>query len=189
MEQPIFFDSLADLARVLITVPVLYLVIIVFVRISGKRTTSQMNNFDWIVTVSLGSLAASGILVKDISIAETVLAMLIFIVLQWILTKASYRFPAFADLIKNEPAVLVRDGVVLHTALQRERVTEAEVRNAIRAAGHTHMAAVGWAIPETDGKVSVIGRPDWDRPEGDPADEGLERNPTILNRKAIQYGR
>ena len=173
MDQPVFFDSPADLARVLITVPLLYLVIIVSVRISGKRTTSQMNNFDWIVTVSLGSLAASGILVKDISIAETVLAMLLLIGLQWILTKASYHFPAFAGLIKNEPTVLVRDGVVLHTALRRERVTEAEVRNAIRAAGHTHMDAVGWAIMETDGKVSVIGRPGWERPDEDPADGDL----------------
>lgn len=162
MEQPVFFDSAADLVRVLISVPVLYLVIVFAVRISGKRTTSQMNSFDWIVTVSLGSLAASGILSKTVSLAETVLAMLLFILLQWVLTKAAYHVPAFANLIKAEPAVLVRDGVFLHAAMRRERITEKEVRNAIRAAGYARMETVGWAILETDGQVSVIARPDED---------------------------
>ena len=41
-----------------------YFLIVILVRILGKRTTSQMNNFDWIINIAVGSLAASGILLE-----------------------------------------------------------------------------------------------------------------------------
>ena len=72
----IFFDGWGGLLRILIAGPVIYLAIIVFIRFSGKRSTSQMNNFDWLVTVALGSLIASGIIVENVTVAESAFAWL-----------------------------------------------------------------------------------------------------------------
>lgn len=60
--------NLDDIVRLLITAPVVYLLIIFYIRILGKRSTSQLNNFDWIVTVSVGSIVTSTVIIKDISI-------------------------------------------------------------------------------------------------------------------------
>ena len=55
----LFVDGFVPLLRVVISVPLIYFAVVAFVRASGKRTTGQMNGFDWIVTVAMGSLVAS----------------------------------------------------------------------------------------------------------------------------------
>ena len=56
----IFYDGWKDLVRIVLAAPAIYFTIIVFIRLAGKRSTSQMNNFDWVVTVALGSIAGAG---------------------------------------------------------------------------------------------------------------------------------
>ena len=66
----LFFDNINKLGRIVLTTVVVYVLIILFTKVSGKRSTSQLNNFDWIVTVMIGSLSASTILLKDIPLIE-----------------------------------------------------------------------------------------------------------------------
>lgn len=72
LDNPIFFDGLESLIRTVIPGALLYVAVVLAVRIFGKRSTSQMNNFDWIVTVGSGSLLASGVLLKDVTVLEAV---------------------------------------------------------------------------------------------------------------------
>jgi uncharacterized membrane protein YcaP (DUF421 family) len=55
------WSSIERVADILLLATVFYFLIVVMVRVSGKRTTGELNNFDWIITVAVGSLAASGI--------------------------------------------------------------------------------------------------------------------------------
>ena len=52
-----------------------YALIIVMVRMVGKRTTSELNNFDWIINVMIGSLAASGVLLRNVATADAIAAI------------------------------------------------------------------------------------------------------------------
>ena len=56
--EMLFFDHIDKLGRIVLTTVVVYVLIILFTKVSGKRSTSQLNNFDWIVTVMIGSLSA-----------------------------------------------------------------------------------------------------------------------------------
>lgn len=156
MDQPLFFDGFGDLVRVLVLAPLVYCAVIVFIRLAGKRSTAQMNNFDWIVTVALGSLMASPILMKDVTLLETVLAIACLLGLQWALTKAVFHSDALARLVKPEPTLLVNNGAFLEEALRRERVTREEVISAIREKGLASVAEARWVILETDATMSVI---------------------------------
>ena len=70
----LFFGGWAELGRtILVGVPA-YLTLIVFLRVSGKRTLSKMNAFDLIVTIALGSTLATVMLSKDVSLVEGGLA-------------------------------------------------------------------------------------------------------------------
>lgn len=164
MDQPLFLDGLSDLVRVLTLAPLLYCAVIVFIRISGKRTTAQMNNFDWIVTVALGSLMASPILIDDVTLAETLLAIACLIGLQWGVTTLVPKIKWFARAVKAEPSLLVREGIFLDEALSRERVTRGEVASAIRGSGLDSLEDVRWVILESDATMSVIARADGGRP-------------------------
>lgn len=104
-------------------------------RILGKRTTSQMNNFDWMVTVAVGSLAASGVLLKDVPIADATLAIAIIFVLQWLTPWLVLRSELFCKLIKAEPRMLLAKGELQKDAMRAERVLKAEVLNLLRQQG------------------------------------------------------
>lgn len=109
MEQ-ILFDNTDSLLRILVSVPVLYLAVIGFVRVSGKRSTSQMNNFDWIVTVAMGSLVGSGIILEDVKLVEVCFAISLLLGSQYIVTTGVVHFASLAELVKAKPTLLVFEG-------------------------------------------------------------------------------
>lgn len=151
-----FFSDWSGLLRVVIVGVLAYLSLVFLLRISGKRTLSKMNAFDLIVTVALGSTLATVLLSKDIALAEGVAAFTLLIGLQYVITWLSVRSRRMSNLVKAEPTLLFSGGRFLHDALRRERVTEDEVRAAIRSQGVPDMESVAAVILETDGGMTVL---------------------------------
>jgi len=158
MPHPIFLDGVFDLGRAALSVLLMYAAMITFVRMTGKRSVAQFNNFDWVVIVAMGSLMASATLLDDVTLGETLLAMGLLFGLQWGLTRLVFAIPAVSRTVKAEPRLLLRDGQFLPDAMRRERVTEAEIRAAVRQSGHAALEEVKWVVLETDAELSVISR-------------------------------
>lgn len=156
------FDGWDGIVRVIVAAPIMYVAIIAFVRVMGKRSTSQMNNFDWVVTVALGSLVASGIILESVTIIEALLATALLMGLQWVLTKCMPHSKWLEHVVKAEPRILVEDGKLLDKAMQSERMTPDEIYAAMRSNGIVDLADVQWVILETDATLSVIGKGDRD---------------------------
>lgn len=154
----LFFDGFGPIVRVLVSVPVMYVAVVAFVRLSGKRTTSQMNGFDWVVTVAMGSLVASGIVSRSVALADAVVAIATLLALQYAVTRGVRRSAALASLVKSEPRLLVRDGRFLPEALAAERITEGEVLSSVRGQGVGSLEEVAAVVLETDATISVIPR-------------------------------
>jgi uncharacterized membrane protein YcaP (DUF421 family) len=152
------FDSWAGLARVVIVGTLAYLGLVILLRASGKRTLSKMNAFDLVVTVALGSTLATVILTSDVALLEGLTAFALLIVLQLVITWLSVRSSAIRGLVKAEPALLVYRGALLHSAMRRERVTEAEVLAAVRSQGIASLDVVEAVVLETDGSFSAVER-------------------------------
>jgi uncharacterized membrane protein YcaP (DUF421 family) len=155
-----FFNSWEDLARVLIMGTCSYIALIALLRVSGKRTLSKMNMFDFVVTIALGSTFATVILSKEVALAEGILALGLLILLQFIVASLSVRSHRFQELVKGEPTLLFFRGDYLHDTIKNERIAPEEIRSAARAEGIHDMATVGAVVLETDGTFSVI--PDLD---------------------------
>lgn len=150
------FDSFTVLFRTLIVGTLSYLTLIVLLRISGKRTLSQWNAFDFIVTVAFGSLLATMILSKDTSVAQGVLGFALLVVLQYAVSWLSIRYADVRNLIKSEPTLLLYRGEFRQAALKENRVTEGEIRAAVRSQGIAGLEDVEAVVLETDGSFSVI---------------------------------
>ena len=157
-KQAIWFGGWDGLLEVAVVAPVIYLLVIVFVRVSGKRTTGQMNNFDWIVTVAMGSIVASGIVIDTVEVAEAAAAVALLLGLQMLLTHTSRRRAGFDRLVKATPRVLVVRGVIDHDALAAERLTQDEVAEALRLHGILRLDQIEWMLLENTGKFSVMTR-------------------------------
>lgn len=150
------FSGWDSLLRTLVVGVLAYVVLVVFLRISGKRTLSKMNAFDLVVTVALGSTLATVLLAPDVALAEGALAFALLIGLQFAVTWSSIRIRWVRRLATGEPLMLLYGGEFLPAALRQARVTESEVRAAIRSAGVGSLRKVHAVVLETDGSFSVV---------------------------------
>ena len=130
------------------------------VRLVGKRTTSEFNNFDWIVNVAVGSLAASGVLLKNVASLDAITAIVVIACCQVVTTKLVLKSDLASKIVKAEPTLLTHKGTYLREAMKRTRVSEEEIRTALRNAGVTKNAEANWVVLETNGTLSVIPRTD-----------------------------
>jgi uncharacterized membrane protein YcaP (DUF421 family) len=191
MEQA-FFDGWSVLLRTLVVGVLAYISLLLLLRLSGKRTLSKMNAFDLVVTVALGSTLATILLSKDVSLAQGALAFAILVGLQFVITWSSVRWRWVRRTVTGEPSLLLLRGEFLHAALLRSRVTEEEVRAAVRSRGVPDVAQAEAVVLETDGSFSVIqsgsgdtpssrteaGMATSSRPTADPASPLSQRYPS-----------
>ncbi|CAN5647987.1 DUF421 domain-containing protein [soil metagenome] len=153
------FDDWMTLGRTALVGTLAYLALVLLLRVSGKRTLSKMNAFDFIVTVALGSTLATILLSSSVSLARGVLAFVVLILLQFIITWLSVRSPAIRRLVKAEPTLLVHKGEFLTGAMKQERVTEEEIRAAMRSQGISAVEEVEAVVLETTSDLSVVMKP------------------------------
>jgi uncharacterized membrane protein YcaP (DUF421 family) len=154
------FDSWSGIGRVLLVGTLAYVAMVFLLRVSGKRTLSKMNAFDLIVTVALGSSLATTLLSKSTALVEGMTAFALLIFLQLAITWLSVRSERLQHWIKAQPTLLLYDGRFLHGAMRAERVTEEEIRAAVRSSGGVSLAEIRAVVLETDGSFAVIGRSD-----------------------------
>lgn len=152
----VFFDGWETLLRTLIVGVLSYVVMVAFLRISGKRTLSKMNAFDLIVTVALGSTLATMLLNRDVALAEGALAIALLVGLQFLVTWSAVRVGWVKKFVTGEPEMVLHRGLFLDGPMKRTRVTREEVRAAVRASGIAEIADVEAVVLETDGSFSVI---------------------------------
>lgn len=150
------FSGWDGVLRILVIAPAAYIAVILIVRSSGKRTLSKLNAFDFIVTIALGSTLASIITTRSLALIEGVVALALLVLLQFIVTTLSVRWPAFDRRLTAEPALLLRNGEPLVRAMKRERITREELEAAVREAGATSLEAAEAVFLETDGTLSAI---------------------------------
>ncbi len=153
-----FFDDLPGLLRVLVVGTLAYAWLVLVLRVSGTRTLAQLNAFDFIVTVALGSTLATVLLSRDVALAEGALALVLLVVLQLVVAWASTHSPALRGAVRSGPTLLLRDGEVLHDALAHQRLTEESLRQVVRSSGLGGLELVAAVVLETNGTMSVIPR-------------------------------
>jgi uncharacterized membrane protein YcaP (DUF421 family) len=154
-----FFDTWHGLLRVVVVGPLAYLALILFLRISGKRTLTKLNAFVLVVTVALGSTLSSIVLTKSVALLEGVLALATLIGLQYLITWSSVRSPRIKALVKAEPTLLAHDGRLVDGAMRRERMTRDDVLAALRSEGLDDISQAAAVVLETDGSISVLKTP------------------------------
>ena len=148
--------SVDDIFRILSSAILVYVLIIIYIRILGKRSTSELNNFDWIVTVSLGSIVASTVILEDISVVEGGLSVFILMALQYLVTKAMVGSDRFREVVKSTPQLLLFEGEFIDENMKKERILEPEVYAAIRQKGLKSIKEIYAVVLETNSKISII---------------------------------
>jgi len=155
MDQ-IFFDNWDSIIRTFIITILAYFSLIALLRISGKRTLSKMNAFDFIVTIAIGSVLATVLLNKSVALADGVLAFILLIGLQYLITTLAVRSKNVSKWVKATPSLIVYNGEILTETMHKERISEDEVYAALRQKGVASIVHAKAVVLESDGSLSII---------------------------------
>ncbi|WP_225743590.1 DUF421 domain-containing protein [Marinilactibacillus sp. Marseille-P9653] len=148
--------TLEEFTRLLLVGVCFYVLMIFVLRISGKRTLSKMNAFDFVVTVALGSTVSSLLINNQTNLWQGVTTFFLLIGLQFISTWLSVRSETVSNLLKSKPALIYYDNQYDNRQMKKERISKAEILQAVRSQGVDSMESISAVILETDGKISVL---------------------------------
>lgn len=150
-----FFSSWQGVAHILVVGVLGYISLVFLLRISGNRTLSKMNSFDFIITIALGSTYATSILDKKTALFDAILTFSLLISLQYIVTLLSVRYRSFERKVKSDPVLLFHSGKFLRQSMLNAHVTEAEIQSGVRQEGIASLSDVEFIVLEENGKISV----------------------------------
>ena len=153
---PTLFKNWDQLIRVVLTAPLLYVGLITMVNVFGKRSTSKMNNFDWVVTVAMGSIFASCVVLKTVPLVSALLAFLILLGMQWAVNRLTQRSDTIQDIVRASPRLVYHNGEVFEDVLRDERLLPAEFFAKVREHGYGNMDQIAAVVFEADASMSVI---------------------------------
>ncbi|HKQ09110.1 MAG TPA: YetF domain-containing protein [Blastocatellia bacterium] len=155
-----FFQGWAAIGRVFVLGVLAYLAVVLFLRLSGKRTLSLMDPFDFVITTALGSVLAQTILTKEVTLLDGLAAFAVLIGLQFIVTWCAVHNHTVRRLIKPQPKLLFYRGEFLKEVMNHEHVHEVEILAAARGYGLSSLDEVEAVVLEANSHFSVISRAD-----------------------------
>jgi uncharacterized membrane protein YcaP (DUF421 family) len=133
-----------------------YVILLVFIRVSGKRAMGQFTSFDMLLIVLLGNAVQNALLGEDHSLTGGILLAALLMSLNWGVGWIAARSRRMEKLIEGEPVVLAKDGKLYENVLRRELVSRNDFFEALRQNGELRLEEVRIAMLETDGQISVI---------------------------------
>jgi len=137
---------------------VIYVFLWLVVRGTGKRSLAELTPLELVMIVVLGDLVQPGITQEDMSITGGLIAVSVFVVLTVFTDWLTRRSKQADNLISGTPVIVLQSGEPLMERLAEERLTMDELKEAARIHGFGDLEQVEWAILETDGQFSFIGK-------------------------------
>jgi len=137
---------------------VVYLCLIVFLRLFGKRELAQLNPFDLVVLLSLSNTVQNAIIGDDNSVSGGVIGAFALLAINWLLMRVLYKAPKITTTLQGSPTTLIKDGVVLEDALKEETLTHEELVSVLNKNGFNDAADVAECVLEPNGTFFVKGK-------------------------------
>lgn len=157
----------------------LYIVIILAIRIMGKRQIGELQTSELVVTLLISDIAAIPMQNTEQSLLSGIVPILILIVCEIIISLLMLKRAGFRRIICGKPIVIISDGKINQSEMHRLRMSTEDLSEELRQQGIFNIEDVGFAIVETNGKLSVLKKPEKDIPTAEELgiktnDKGLE---------------
>jgi uncharacterized membrane protein YcaP (DUF421 family) len=152
------FDLSIPWWEFIVRAAVVYLVLLVMVRITGKRTVGQFTPFDLIVVMLLSEGVSGSLNGQDESLAGGLIVAATLVALDMLIAVATSRSKKIDAVMEGNPVLIGRDGVIYRDVLKRERVPVADVEKALRGAD-CDIEDMRMAILESDGNINIMKKP------------------------------
>ena len=151
-----FFPGSHVLLQIALRTGAIYLLVLIGVRLSGKREVGQMTPFDLTLLLLLSNSVQNAMTGPDTSVIGGAVAAGTLLVLNYLVADISGTNRRFRRWIQGQPSLLVHDGMPIEEHMAREHVSMDELHRALREHGIKGMDQVALAVLEVDGSISCL---------------------------------
>lgn len=144
--------------EIVIRASVIYVVILIGLRLLGKRHVAQLSIIDLVLILLISNAVQNAMVGNDATLLGGIIAAATLFILNYLLTLILYRFKGAEVVVEGDPTLLVHDGRVVRAHLEKEKITEEELERVVREHGIASVREVKNAVMELDGTISVIPR-------------------------------
>jgi uncharacterized membrane protein YcaP (DUF421 family) len=137
---------------------IVYLVLVLLLRLFGKRELAQLNPFDLVVLLSLSNTVQNAIIGEDNSVSGGVIGAFSLLAINWVVARTLFRSRKLTRVVEGTSTVLIRDGKMDEKAMERESLTIEELMSVVHKQGFTHLGDVKRCELEPNGTFFIEGR-------------------------------
>jgi uncharacterized membrane protein YcaP (DUF421 family) len=153
-------ELVRSLGEVVFRTTIVYLVVFVILRVSGKRQLGQLSMLGIVVLLLISNGVQNAMIGNDTSLPAGLVSAATLLVVDRAIDSLAGRYTRLNVLLQGEPRELIRDGIVDRVAMRKERIDMDELHAALRANSVEFPEEVRLAMLETNGAISVIPKGD-----------------------------
>ena len=144
------------LLQIVLRTTAIYLVVLIGVRLSGKREVGQMTPFDLTLLLLISNAVQNAMTGPDTSVVGGVTAAATLLILNYLVAELSGGNRRFRKLVEGQPTLLIHDGKVISSHMSKEHVSMDELQRSLREHGIASYHDVALAVLEVDGSISCL---------------------------------
>lgn len=134
----------------------IYFIVLIVIRVMGKRQIAQMQPFDVVITLIIADLATIPMSDQSIPLLNGIVPLLVLTVVHFFITFLSCKSLGVRHVVNGKPVILVSPQGILEENIKKLNMTVADVMEASRYAGYLSLEDINYMIMETNGNISVL---------------------------------
>ena len=150
------FPGIHVILQIILRTVIIYLVVLIGVRLSGKREVGQMTPFDLVLLLLISNSVQNAMTGPDTSVAGGVAAAATLLLMNYLIAEVSGGNRRFRKLVEGQPSLLVHDGQIVTAHMTKEHISMDELERALREHGINNYHDVALAVLEVDGSISCL---------------------------------
>ena len=143
-----------------IRVSILYILVLLIMRLMGKREIGHMQPFELVIAIMIADLASIPMADVGVPITNGIVPILALLLFQLIISKLNLKSIKLREIICGKPSILIYRGKIDEEQLNKEKITINELQERLRQKDIFSIGDVEYAILETNGEISVIQKPE-----------------------------
>ncbi|WP_238905625.1 MULTISPECIES: DUF421 domain-containing protein [Clostridium] len=143
---------------VLIRTCILYILVVLVIRLMGKRQIGELQPYELVITIVISDLATVPMQDVRLPLILGIIPIITLLILEVFFTELQIRSKFMRKLIDGDPSVLIRDGKINEKALKSQRIHIEDLLEELRLTGNFDISSIKYAILESNGQLSIMSK-------------------------------
>ena len=139
---------------------VIYAALFVLFRLSGKKQLGEMSPFDLVLILIISEAVSASLSAEDSSVSAALISASTLIFLGYLMDRIAFYSKKAEKVLEGDPQFVISNGRIHQNILNKEKITQEELKETMRAHGFDRLDEIDYAVLETNGKISYVRKAD-----------------------------